>query len=589
MASLSALIEIARVIGYLKRAEVRFRLIFFTVAASIVLLLIHLYLILLLFPLVNGIISGDFTSVGQLTLVGDLLRLIPGWTESSQSQLFILTTWICFVALLRSLAAYKISLMIREEASLAMSQVRATLLRRFQMFGRRYFERNGSSDLVDQFVGGAGWIGTLAVGFQQLVTDVLLVALYLGVAFFISWQLTLTLFLVALPLVSLSGKIRTRLAQSSVESTQVSQKLHGSALDFFRSMSVFKAMGRLKVEAERLLHVSDQEVLQRERAFQSHQLLNPLHEVSVTFAHLFIGWAIAFLYWPGEKNVAELFVFFFLVTRIVPLFNSIGRFRASVASQAGLIRLFEALFQDEGKFIFTFGQREFPAELKSVEVRGLSFAYDHGVEVLREIHLELKQGEVTFVSGKIGSGKTTLARLLSRQERPDRGQLRINGLDFEEFSQESWARAVAFVEQQPTLLNATIRENICSGQGDPADGVYLSELLQALQIRPWLDKLPQGLETRLGPGGTHLSGGQAQQIALARALFSKPQLLLLDEPTSAMDAETAQAALQGVRKMSQATLLVISHQPMARAFADRVFLLADGRLVPGPEGAEGTS
>lgn len=575
----SAIAEIRQVVSYLKKTHVRFRLLFLTVASSFALVLINLYLIVLLFPLVSGILSGDFSDVSRMTLIGDLLAAFPGWAESSRFQLFLLTTWICLVALVRSLASYKVSLLIRKEATAAMRHLRGILFKRVQTFGRRYFDERGTSEIVDQLVNGTNWVGNLAAAFQQLVTDVLLAVLYFSAALYISWKLTLALLVIAPPLILISEMIRSRLARASSDSAQASLRFHKTASELIAVLPLLKETGRIKTEGRRFSKESDEEVIQREHAFQGHQLLNPLHEVSVTLANLLMGWTISFLYWPGVGNAGEIFVFFFLVTRFVPILNSIGRFRVSVAAQQGSMQLFETLMSDDGKYIERFGTKSFPVESRTVELQDVRFGYSPERPILKNLNLIVRGGESTLITGPVGAGKTTLARLLNRQYEPHGGRVTVDAVDVREFSWESWRRSVVLLDQKPVILPGTMKENICCDPEEIFDEDSFDVAVRVSGLHSVVERFPAKFDTRVGEGGVLLSGGERQKVAIARAIYSRPRILILDEPTSALDAQSALEIFKGIRENLKSTaIVVISHQAIAREHADRVFFLDAGRL-----------
>jgi ATP-binding cassette subfamily B protein len=201
-----------------------------------------------------------------------------------------------------------------------------------------------------------------------------------------------------------------------------------------------------------------------------------------------------------------------------------------------------------------------------------------GVTLLADIELEVSPGELLAVVGGVGSGKSTLMQLLAGMRRGPAGAMSLGGRPVEELDRSARRDAVAFVPQDPVLLSATLRENILLGR--EADDATVARALQTSRLAQDLPAFPEGLQTIVGERGVTLSGGQQQRVALARALVGQPQVLLLDDATAALDADTEAAFWEELEAvLPDVGAVVVTHRTATIQRADRVLVLEAGRVV----------
>jgi ATP-binding cassette subfamily B protein len=210
---------------------------------------------------------------------------------------------------------------------------------------------------------------------------------------------------------------------------------------------------------------------------------------------------------------------------------------------------------------------------------GVAFHYpDSDRTPLRGLDLTISPGETVALVGATGSGKTTLATLLTRLYDPTAGRITLDGHDLRDLSVRSLRSQIGFAFEEPSLFSASVRENLLMGKPDASD----DELAAALEIAQaqFAFGLPWGLDTRIGEQGLSLSGGQRQRLALARAIVGRPRILVLDDPLSALDVHTEAKVETGLRPiLAECTALVVVHRPSTVALADRAAFLEDGRVV----------
>ncbi len=221
-----------------------------------------------------------------------------------------------------------------------------------------------------------------------------------------------------------------------------------------------------------------------------------------------------------------------------------------------------------------------PLKVKNgkIEFRNVSSSYAQQ-EVLTGINLTIEANEITAIAGKSGSGKSTLLKLITRLYDPSEGQILIDGQDIKKVTLKSLRSRIAVIPQTPIIFSGTVSENIRIGNPDASDK-EVEEACQAADALKFVVNLRKGCDTRLGQEGVNLSGGEAQRIAIARAILRKPKILLLDEPTSALDSESKSSILATIDLLKESmTILLVGHHLKAISKADRVIVMDNGKIV----------
>jgi ABC-type multidrug transport system, ATPase and permease components len=467
--------------------------------------------------------------------------------------------------------------------------MRTTLYAKLQDLPVAFHDRWQSGQLLSRAMSDLGLIRRwLSFGIVLLVVNLITIVVGAVVLFFWNWILALVFLLCSIPLwiygyvfeQKYSVVARRSQDQQGDLATAVEESVHG--------IRVLKAFGRGKHSLEKFTRQADQlrgTELDKARAIAGIWLWLLLVP-DVAFALCLGGgvWLVA----QGELTSGGLLAFFATATVLRFPIESIG-FLLSMTfdTRTAVDRLFEVL--DEPNPITDPAQPATVADpCGRLAFDDVHFRYQDTAagapDLLDGVDLVLEPGETMALVGLTGSGKTTLTALTTRLYDVTGGSITLDGVDIRDLTREELRRRVAMAFEDATLFSASVRDNVLLGRPDLADDpetaqAVLDEALQIAQAE-FVAELPDGVETTVGEEGLSLSGGQRQRLALARAVASKPSVLVLDDPLSALDVDTearVEAALR--RVLATTTALIVAHRPSTVQLADRVALLENGRVT----------
>jgi len=432
-------------------------------------------------------------------------------------------------------------------------------------------------------------VGTIVNSITEGLTDLLwqpiqliiyiVILIWIKVYFSISlWLILVTVFifpLIALPVIKIGNKLR-KISTSTQESMS---DINSLLFETIYGISVVKSFLAEKYQREKFKAFNNRYYKMMVKSVKRISIISPLGE--------FVGMlCTGVVLWCGGKEVVEgrlsagAFIAFLaaLLSLLKPLKRLSRLYGMNLQAAAAITRVFDIL--DRESTI-----KNNPSAVKitdfkgSIEFKDINFSYDKGKTVLSGINVKLSKGQVLALVGMSGAGKTTFVSLLPRFYDPGNGAVLIDGKDIKDFTIESLREHVGIVSQETILFNDTVRNNIAFGKPDAKIEAIIASG-KAANAHNFIMNMPKGYDTMVGDRGIKLSGGEKQRLAIARALFKDPPILILDEATSQLDTESEKLVQEAINTlMTNRTVLVIAHRLSTVEHADKIVVFEGGKII----------
>lgn len=539
----------------------------------------------LLKPVADAAAVGSFDEALEGSRwFGWLLALVPdGVTGASDRSAFLVVVVIGLVIagrILKLLVDYVSKVWVVQRNERYRVRIGEETFGRVLGFGRQYFDQNAVGR-IDAEIGWSSSVLQLLVAAEGLLRNGVGLLAKAGAMVAISLPLSIA-FIVSLPFVSWFMRVVNReVERIARQGVEVDRRLRARLLDILGSMPLVKAYSQERAASAAygdVLREAESLAVRRDRVVA---LRYPVEEVVILLTMLLVQAAVIATTdgsWVGE--LLSFGIFLLILQQALRDYRYLSEFSLKVSQEVPRLEAVGGLFTDEGKHVVPSGPRTFTTVGTGIEIDGLTFQYQEGVDTLRDVRATIAGGAVTAIVGPTGAGKTTLVDLVARFYDCPPGSIRVDGVDIRDFSLPSLHERMAIVSQDVWLLNRTLRENLTFGLARATEDQELIAALGSVDLADFATGLPRGLDTEIGDRGVQLSGGQRQRVALARALLRDPDLLILDEATSALDSVVEQRVARAIMERSGGrTLIIIAHRLSTVRDADRILVMRDGRVV----------
>jgi ABC-type multidrug transport system fused ATPase/permease subunit len=527
---------------------------------------------------------GAVVAIAQPAMVGIVIADV-GKSEPLGGVVALLVVLILVGAAIRGLQQY----LLQRTAEAVVLDARRLLVARLLRLPIREYDTRRTGDLVSRVGSDTTLLRSVVTsGLVDAVSGSLIfVGSVVAMALISPMLLGLTLLVVAVAItvvVVLGGRIQKLTLTSQ---TQVGLLAAGVARAI-PGIRTIRAAGATRRETVVLDELAGNAFSTGVRLAKVMALIEPVIGIALQGAFIVVLGVGGYLVADGTMQVAQLVSFIlYLFMMIMPLGQVFNAYTATQNALGAVIRIEEitSLPEEEvapaGLSVGGAGRDDRAATAVAVtdalSFHGVSYGYSD-VPVLRDVSFTVPRGSKTAIVGPSGAGKSTMLSLIERFYEPDAGIIRLGGVDIRSLTRAQTRSAMGYVEQDSPVLAGTIRENLLLGAPD-ADDVACEAVLASVNLTPILRRDPAGLDAQVGEDGILLSGGERQRLAIARALLSSPQLLLLDEPTASLDGRNERALREAIDAVAQdRTLIVVAHRLATVVDADQILVLEHGQV-----------
>lgn len=459
--------------------------------------------------------------------------------------------------------------------------LRSRLFSHLHRLSPGFFDNHPLGDLLSRLTNDISAIEDLLItGMAQALTYLLQIVFYTAALFYLDWRLAAAALAASPGFLLATRYFSRRIKSASGEKRRRTGALTAVAEESFGNVAVVRAYQLAAAECTRFREQSLAAYAAQMTATRLQALFSPLTDLFEALGILLVvGLAVEELA-SGRISIGGLLTFIAYVTQLYSPVQGFGQLSNQLyAATAGAERVIELL--DESPTVRDpVHPHPLPKPVGAVSFRGVVFGYPRRAgPAISGIDVEIHPGEKVAIVGPSGAGKSTIAKLLLRFYDPDSGAIALDGVDLRELDLSDLYRNVATVLQETLVFDGTIGENIRWGNPEATDEQVVGAAVAA-DAHEFVQALPDGYRTRVGQRGRMLSGGQRQRLAIARAMIRDAPVLLLDEPTTGLDAQTAHRVLAPLRRlMAGRTTIIISHNLLTVTDVDRILYLEQGRIV----------
>ena len=485
------------------------------------------------------------------------------------------------IAMVDAICTYSEKYVTTSVGQWVMHDLRRMLYHHIQRLSLAYHDSKQTGDLISRATNDIDSIQTfITSGLLGALVNCLTLFGMVGVMLYLNWRFTLIALSIAPLLFVVVYSYTRRIKKASREVRKKEGEMVSVMQEVLSSIRVVKAFAREEYEERRLEEESLESVEIAMRARSLKAKLSPLVGLIVaagTAMVLWFGGRMA-LSGPG-LSAGSLVVFIMYLSKMYKPMQELSKMTDTYSKASVGYERIQEIIDTDGEIKDLPGARRAPRFKGNIEFDDVNFGYDADRPILRDISFKIEPGQVAALVGPTGAGKSTIISLIPRFYDPTSGVVKIDGQDVRRFQQKSLRQEMSFVLQETLLFHGTIWYNIAYGKPE----AKRREIIRAAEManaHEFIEKLPDGYNTMVGERGVTLSGGQRQRIAIARAIIRNTPIMLLDEPSSGLDAASEKLVFEALgRLMEGRTSIVSAHRLSTIRRANIIFVIQDGAII----------
>ncbi len=544
------------------------------------------------FAAVTGVAVADLLQPWPLKVVLDnVLRNKPGqgwlnhalahWVGDDKLALLRFAAGaVLVIAIFDALCSYGEKYVTTSVGQWVMHDLRRTVYSHIQRLSLAYHDQKRTGDLISRVTTDIDAVQTLITsGLLSVIVNAITLVGMVCVMFYLNWRFTLVALSVAPVLAVLVYSFTRRIKKASRELRKKEGEIVSTIQEVITSIRVVRAFAREDYEQRRLEAESLEGVDMALKARSLKAKLSPLVQVTVAVGTCLVLWFGGRMVLAGTLSPGSLVIFILYLGKMYKPMQELSKMTDAYSKATVGYERIRELLDTTGEVLDKRGAKNAPPLKGDLEFRNVSFHYNPDQPILKNVSFHIRPGQVAAFVGPTGAGKSTIATLIPRFYDPVSGDVFLDGMNIRDLRQKTLRQQISFVLQETVLFHIPIWQNIAYGKPEATR----EQILQAAELanaHEFIEKMPEGYDTMVGERGVTLSGGQRQRIAIARAVIRNSPILIMDEPSSGLDAASEKLVFDALEKLMQGkTAIIIAHRLATIRHAAVIFVLKDGEIV----------
>jgi len=509
----------------------------------------------------------------------DLLRGLKDFSvgDSKMGLALLAGLGVVLIAVAGAVATYIDNYYTESVGQWVANDLRIRIYDHLHRLSLSYFDKQQTGTLLSTITSDVATIQNFASSNTlSLLVDVLTIVGVLGLMFWLNWDFALIAVAVTPFLLLFVSRFKKMVKKATHEVRLHQADIVSVVQEGLESVRVVKAYGRESLEDTRLSEVSREAVDAALAARRVKSLLSPIVSTVVALCTAVVLWRGASLILKDVMTVGALTVFLAYLNKFFKPVQDLAKNTNAIAQATVSLERIQRILDTDTAIKDRAGAKTLETAKGTISFENVAFGYDPASPVLKDVCFAVEAGQKLGVVGTTGGGKSTVVSLIPRFYDVDAGRVLIDGVDVTEYTKESLRKQIGFVLQDTVLFRGTIKANIAYGRTGATD----AEIIEAAKLanaHDFISAMPHGYDTMVGERGLTVSGGQRQRIGIARAIIRNSPILILDEPTAALDTESERLVMEGLDKLMKGrTVITIAHRLSTIRDSNKIIVLDRG-------------